>query len=245
MASVFSVLLNGGIFYARVDPRIILRNVVATPGKPTLADLVDGRHYVLLDRIEHASIQQWLQKWIFRLGLITGPYWFVNVLAFGLVARIWKHSGLRLVEGFPIVCLGFMAGFLVLLPVHEHLHGLAYRAFGARQIQVRYDLRRLTALCIAPGEVLTGGKFAVVALAPLAVLQPALVLGVWMMPGGTPSLMMAGACLLHLGACSGDVAFVEYVWSNRGRGLVTFDDPASPVTYFYRRPESGESPASL
>lgn len=175
---------------------------------------------------------------LYRLGLVTTAYWALNLLCLGVIAIAWRGAGLSTVEAFPTACPGMVLGFAVLLPVHEHAHALAYRAVGARGVHVRYHPRRLTAACVAPAAVLTAAEFAVVSLAPLTLINPAPAATLALLPAGKSALMLAGALWMHVGACSGDVAFVQYLWSRRSTRLLTYDDPARPITFFCRpRPQ--------
>ena len=53
-------------------------------------------------------------------------------------------------------------------------------------------------------------------------------------PTGPLALMFSGALLAHTGACSGDVSFLQFLWSQRRHRVFTFDDINRQLTYFYR-----------
>ncbi len=104
---------------------------------------------------------------------------------------------------------------------------------GATDVRVHYELRRVTAHCVANNHVLSGKQFAIVALAPFIVINTLLAILICFFPPGKLLLLLTGALLAHLGACSGDIAFVQYSWRNRFRTLYTYDDASMPRTYFY------------
>jgi hypothetical protein len=201
---------------------------------PTAEQLEQGGDYELVDSVRHESVHAWIRPHLFTLAGVSGAYWGLNLAVLAFVLLIWRTGGLTLSGGFPILCIGMVLGYVVLLPLHEHIHAVAYRTVGAREVRVRYDHRRLTALCVAPSQVLVTREFIMVCLAPLVVLNPLLAIATLLVPVGAPALAVAGALLLHTGACSGDVAFVHYVWSRRSQRLLTFDDRQQPVSYFYR-----------
>jgi hypothetical protein len=203
--------------------------------KPSISDLEDGDEFEVVDIIEHETVHEWLKQHLFAPGWVTAGYWALNLLCVGVIANAWRRANLPPMEAFPTVCLGMTLGFGFLLPIHEHAHAIAYKAVGATGVRVRYHLRRLSAACVAPASVLTSPEFAFVCLAPLITISPALAVATFMVPVGKLRLMLSGALLLHVGACSGDVAFVHYLWSHRHSGLLTVDDPTRPLTFFYRR----------
>jgi len=202
--------------------------------RPTVADLERGAAFELFETIDHVSVHRWTRQHLFSLSWVTASYWLINLLALGVVGLIWHGTSLPLLDGFSKLCLGMVLGWVVLLPIHEHLHALAYRFVGAPSVSVRYELRRMTALCVAPGQVVGSPDFALVCLAPLAVLNPVLAVLTFAPPTGPLALMFSGALLAHTGACSGDVSFLQFLWSQRRHRVFTFDDINRQLTYFYR-----------
>lgn len=202
--------------------------------KPTVADLEKGVAFELIDEVEYASIHQWIQRYLFRIGWITGPFWLLNILAVVVIIVQWRRADTPILEAVPTVCVGMVFGVLALLPIHEHIHGLAYRMMGASNAQVRYELRRVTAYCVAPDQVFSSKEYAFVCLAPFAVLNPLLTVAALVAPAGPVALLLAGALLMHTGACSGDFAIVEYLWSRRGDPVFTFDDSKRERACMYR-----------
>ena len=198
-----------------------------------LAALRDPARYTLLAELTHADdLVSHVQRYLRRGSWITLAYWLTSAFGFAAVVAGARGSGLPGFEAFSTACLGALLGHVLLLPVHEHVHGLVYRALGARAVTVRYDWRRLTAYCVADQFPVTGGCFVAVCLAPLVILTPPLGLLAVATPGRA-GVLLAGAALLHLGACSGDVAFVNFLWHHRDAEVVTYDDVAAGRTYFY------------
>jgi hypothetical protein len=196
------------------------------PG-PSIEDLASGE---LLLRLEHRNLAQQVRPYLGRLTLITAGYWLINGIAAGFA--LWLSS--RQPEfslGLSYICLGMVLGYLVLLPVHETIHALAYRALGYGTVSIQYEFRRLTAYCIADRQVVDAGRFAVVCLAPFSILNLFLVVAV-AMASGVPQVLLAGALLLHIGACSGDIALVNLLWLNRDRRVFTYDDQSNAESRF-------------
>jgi len=207
---------------------------ITSAQKPSIAQLHDPQLYEVIADVGHDEVVRFIQPHLKRLSWITAAYWCLNAAVLAGIVFRWLQSGLRIMDAFPITCLGMVAGYLVLLPIHEHVHAVAYRMIGAAETQVRYNLRRLTGFCEAPWAIVSGGEFVRVCLAPLAVLNPILaILAFWPSPGKL-ALFLAGGLLLHTGACSGDIALVNFVWHHRGRALFTYDDPERKRGCFFR-----------
>ena len=199
---------------------------------PTIRDLAGIEPLVVLRHDEDLAAQ--LRPFLFRLDPLPVAYWLGNLAILLVVVRLAIRSG-SLYLGLSQACMGMVMGYLLLLPLHEGLHALAYRLLGCAGAQVIYRWRTLTAFCVADRVVLAAGSFSLVCLAPSLLLNPLLGLAV-ALTSGVPQLLTAGALLLHLGAASGDLALLNLLWVHRGRGLYTYDDVAARVSCFVSWP---------
>jgi len=201
----------------------------------TVTELKQSDQFELIGTVDHDAIHAWVRPYLFSISPVTIAYWTLNCCVIGWVVLAWSGVNKGIIDTFSILALGMCSGWILLLPVHEYVHAIAYRATGASDARVVYTLRRLTALCIAPGHVVSGRQFAFVALAPFVVLNSALAIAAFAALPGVFTMVLLGALLIHVGACSGDIAFVQYVWLHRSDELYTYDDSRTPQTYFYRR----------
>ena len=202
--------------------------------RPSIAQLNDPGLFELIADIAHSEVIVFVRHHLHRLSWITCLYWLLNAFAFAIIICRWRRSGLPAAGAFPTACLGMVVAYLLLLPVHEHAHAFAYRLLGARETRVRYQLRRLTALCEAPGTVFSGREFVLVCLAPLVIINPVLTALACLVGQDKIGLLISGALLLHTGACSGDIALVNFVWQHRGRAQFTYDDAQQQRGRFFR-----------
>lgn len=121
-----------------------------------------------------------------------------------IAARIARHAGPLLGSGSPwlralALFVANVAGYALVLPLHEGVHALVILALGGRP---RFGLKLpLAAYCTAPDQLFTRNGYLVIALAPLAVLSVAGAVLTWAVPD-------AGACVLLglAGNVSGAVA---------------------------------------
>ena len=201
----------------------------------TVAELRQPDRFELIGTVDHKAIHAWVRPYMFSFSPVTVAYWTLNCCAIACVVLAWPGVNKGIIDTFSILSLGMCAGWLLLLPVHEYVHALAYRLTGASDARVVYTLRRLTAHCIAPGHVVSGHQFAFVALAPFALLNSALAMAAFLAVPGVFTMVLLGVLLVHIGACSGDIAFVQYLWLHRSDELYTYDDSQTTQSFFYRK----------
>lgn len=195
----------------------------------------------VLLRLEHARLAEQLRPYLGERSWVTLGYGILGLaVTGGAIGLAWSRPGSFWMP-FGIVCLGALLGYALLLPLHEGIHALAYRRMGAQRVRIRYDVKRLMAYCIADREVVPAQEFLLVCVAPFFVLNALLALGV-ALASGVPQLLMIGALWLHVGACSGDMALVQFLWRHRDTPIVTYDDEAAGESYFLGILDQGIEP---
>ena len=204
-------------------------------------DLGDAGRFEPLGVLDHADLAPAVNGWLRRSPAVLALYAAANAVALAVAAWAVARSGAPVLEGASRVCVGAVAAYVVLVPVHEAVHALAYRLAGARGVAVSYRWRTLTAFCAADRFVTGGAAFAGVCAAPFVVLNPALVALVAAVPPAWAPVA-AGALVLHVGACSGDAGMLALLWSHRPDRVWTYDDLAAGRTYFFR---AAHGPAAL
>jgi Putative zincin peptidase len=186
--------------------------------------------YVLLAEMAHHSLAEFVieyflkqTSWLTRLHHLLS---LATLTAIILVA----DSVMRALAAFA---LAFVALFLVILPVHELLHALAYRLAGARDIRWDYSWRMAAVWVIAHRFVATSRPFIFVALAPFVVINAALIAGAIAFPKLAVFLLFL--LLWHLHGSIGDWSLLNFMWLHRRRGFFTYDDAVTGRSYFFGR----------
>lgn len=128
--------------------------------------------------------------------------------------------------------LAFAALFLIVLPLHEALHALAYRLVGARDIRWDYSWRMAAVWVIAHRFVVTPKPFIFVALAPF-IINAALIAGAIAFP--KLAVFVLFLLLWHLHGSIGDWSLLNFIWLHRRSGFWTYDDAVTGKSYFYGR----------
>jgi hypothetical protein len=199
------------------------------------ADLRNNPGYTLLAEIRHDDLGDFTNTfyWQKRSWLIWAHYAFsLGVLAaIARVAFLGRYDVDDWLTGFG---LG-VVGFVLLFPVHEGLHGLAYKLLGAREVRFAFSLRQLYAYALAHRFVADARRFAFVALAPFVVINMALIAAAFAFEPFRFYLLCA--LLIHTASTGSDFALLNFLWLNRAHGVVTYDDADERKSYFYASPE--------
>jgi hypothetical protein len=126
---------------------------------------------------------------------------------------------------------GLFAGTILVIPLHELLHGLAYRILGARKIRFGADLQQMIFFVTADRYPVSGYELYFLAMTPFLVINMATVIisAVWF-----PQVILFPAFFLfsHNMMCIGDFALANYVLHARNK-VYTFDVTDKKKSYFY------------
>ena len=197
---------------------------------PTPDQLRQGGYRLLL-ALPHDKLNAFSKTYYFqRITWITlAHYAFCTVLMIawlllGMAGRYESHEWLL---HFTWAALFFLA----LVPIHEGIHALMYRLYGAPTVKVATSLRKLYVYAIAPYFVMNRQQFAWVVITPFIAVTVLLTAGMAFL--APIRHLLLGAMVIHTGGTSGDFAMLSYLWIQRKRGLLTFDDEAEQISYFY------------
>lgn len=150
------------------------------------------------------------------------------------VARQWGHAGQLLGVGPVFVRLAILAvvniaGYLLMLPLHEATHALVILALGGRP---RFGLKLpLAAYCTAPNQLFTRDGYLVVALAPLIGLTALTAVAALLAPN-----LAAGLLLFVAGNVSGAVGDIDVARAVRQLPADTLIVDTETGYIAYRRP---------
>jgi hypothetical protein len=195
---------------------------------------------------EPRSTDDWRpdQKAVLAWNALALLLFVLGLFVFGLpvVARAAHGAGtarttVTISVASPFIVLAATAGLLVL---HEAVHALVMRLFGARpRFGAIMVARLIPALyTTAPGHVFRRGQYVAVAVAPGLALSALGFLACFSPPGGYLVIPLA----IHLAGCVGDVAATERVLRQpAGTGYedlrdgIRFHRPSSSVPPVARR----------
>jgi hypothetical protein len=189
--------------------------------------------YCLDKELDHSELIPFVKANMKQTNPLSVFYWAFNLAAIALfIFFIIQETRLSIGEAFAKFLLGFFLFFLVLLPIHELIHGLFYKLSGAPDVKFAAQWRKLIFYCVADGFVADTKSFLLVALTPFLIINACLII---MMFYATPGLFYTflGALILHTGGCFGDFGLASYLYNHKLSRPVTYDDAAGKKTYFF------------
>ncbi len=152
-----------------------------------------------------------------------------GVVGYGVGQLIAKNSA---VDSFLLQLGVGVAALFLLLPVHEFIHGLAFKGIGAPTIGYGYSLKSMMIYAYCQKFPTTLREVAFVAVMPFLILTAGL-LAAWVV-WPTYGVSWATLLVLHTSGCIGDFVLINYYLKNRHRTIYTYDDlEGERKTYFF------------
>ena len=191
--------------------------------------------YVLLDSLGHKELIPFVRTYLKKRTPISLFYTISNVVTAGIIVFwFWKCYGtdnFNLGDGFTHFSYGLAIAF-GLIPLHEYIHVLAYKSQGALNTSYDANLKKFYFMALADKFVANKKEFRVVALAPFVVITTILILllfftsQIW-------TFTIFGVLLTHTAFSSGDFGILSYFDFHKDKNIVTYDDKANGISYFY------------
>ena len=139
---------------------------------------LEANGYRLVDKLEFDELMPlmmpYLKKWnLATAGFVLSSFLCVlgSVFFFALNA---KMSTIEKGTGAGYYFLGLILAY-ALIPLHEYLHALAYKAVGAKEVAYDVNLKKMIFLTVAHKFVAGSKEFTFVALTPFVVISALLV----------------------------------------------------------------------
>lgn len=216
--------------------------------RPTVDELHDSGRYRLIESFRIDDMNQFILRelgtkppaqqpgkrtwrdWLMLLAIavVGGVLGFFT--ATGLLKGVGKPSLVLLLGQFGAALLGLF----VLLPLHEFIHGLAFKRVGAPKVGYGYSVKSLIVYAYSQNFPTTLREVAFVAVMPFLVITSALLIGWLLLPAYKVFWVLL--LLIHTSACIGDFALIRYWYKNRPRTIYTYDDVEDQrMTYFFER----------
>jgi hypothetical protein len=204
----------------------------------TVAQLRDHPDYELWLELKHHEIMPFVQAEFSRQSPLLRAYLYFNLfLLLGMAALMgWQvyHGQVALGKALQCWALGMVAVLTILIPVHEGIHGLAYKLVGAPRVRYGADLSKFIFYAMADHFVVASRHFYIVAMAPFVVLGIFALLPIFYVSLNYQWFCW-GVLLMHTGACAGDFAMLSFYLRHRDEDLRSYDDVQQGVSFFFRR----------
>lgn len=190
-------------------------------------------NYIIKETLNHNDILEFIKPWLKKKNVYTITY-NVSVMAGFLVVGFFVGAMISRGEmNFEVInqfFLGIMIAFLV-IPIHELLHGIAYKIMGAETVQYRVVWSKLLFYAAADGYPAGYKEFRFVALLPITVITLVGLLLI-VFSGFEWSVIMLGFIITHAAFCGGDFGLLSYMYEHKDEAMITIDDMEKGETYF-------------
>jgi len=216
--------------------------------RPTVESLHHSSEYQLVESFTIDEMAQFLAREAGvqktesgKLAKNKAGFWFL-MLGMGLfggaigwlIGAASKYSAdLQWLGAGGQLGLGFLAFFIIALPLHELIHAAFFKMLGAPKVGFGYSAKGLMVYAYAQRFVMQLRENALVAAMPFVLITSLLaVLLVFV-----PQLQFVWLLILvfHTLGCMGDFILIKHAWKNRRKNMVTYDDLEERRTYFFRR----------
>ena len=115
--------------------------------------LQNPEEYTLLRELAHQDLLSFVQSQLRIKNSIRTVFYVLNIAIVVLVVIVvflrFRNGQLQGAEVLLQASLGFFLFFIILLPLHEWIHGLAYRKVGAEKVSYVAQWRKLVFYALA------------------------------------------------------------------------------------------------
>jgi Putative zincin peptidase len=196
--------------------------------------------YVLMDRMAYTELTLFVKTYLKKKTRSSILYRVIKIILYLLIFFFYAEyyiSGNLKFFAFIHFLYGFPITLIILLPVHEYIHILAFKLLGAKQTSVSFNFNSLYFLAIADKFVLDRKEFLFVVLAPFITISLLLaILSFFVVKFWIPAVL--GALFFHTLLCVADMALCSYLDLHKDKEVVTYDDKDNKAMYFYGKAKS-------
>ncbi|HEX8032594.1 MAG TPA: DUF3267 domain-containing protein [Ktedonobacterales bacterium] len=205
---------------ADADPRgmRLVARLLSIPVRQRLVAAIRSgrlREIDCIDLLAEENLPQLARRGAWLLAVATVGFVGLDVAA-SIVHRASPLPGGSAALQIGAVIAGNIAGYVVMVPVHEAVHAAMILALSGRP---RFGLKLpFAAYCTAPDQLFTRNGYIAVALAPLVALTAAGIVATWLAPhvGAYLVLGLAG----NVSGAVGDLVAVERLRRLPARALI-------------------------
>jgi len=207
------------------------------PDLKPVSEILKEQGYTLDAALHHQELIPFVKKYIYKRNAVTLTFLLLNLLfvSLWLISNIYNITveSLTLNKAFTGFSFGIIIAFL-LTPLHELLHGIAYRISGAHKISYKANWKKFYFMAIADKFITTRKSFYFVGLTPFVVIS-FLLINISLITAPGQQVVWLTALWMHAAMCSGDFGLISYFAENKTLDVITYDDEANSISYFYSR----------
>lgn len=189
--------------------------------------------------LTHQDLIPFVKKYLFQKNPVTHFYLFFNIACalILIAAGVYYILSDRITFGDLIQYFAYGCGIpFLLIPLHEGLHGLAYKYCGADKVSYDVNWKQLYFMAIADKFVADRKAFYIVGLTPFVIITVVLKIIAFIFPDPAVIVTMISTIFIHGSMCAGDFGLLSYFASHKGKEVVTYDDRVGGKSYFFIKP---------
>jgi len=131
-----------------------------------------------------------------------------------------------------LILLSLVLFAILVIPLHELLHALAFKFLGAKNVSIHAQWDRMLFYAIADKFVMSSREFVFLALTPFVLINFTLIFGIFFLHSEWKVISVV-FLFFHLTGCIGDFALLGYLYKNRFSKILNYDDKDLQMSYFY------------
>ncbi len=204
----------------------------------SVPELQDEQKYHLLTKLHHNDIVPFVLRYIRKINPVTSIFYVLNILFLAYILKYLMNILLYANFGLKNILLYSASGLIIfpviLIPIHEIIHGLVYLAVGAKRIKFGIDLSQYIFYVTADQFVASKNEIIKVAFTPFIIINILLILGTQYFEG--PVTWSFVLCLfVHSTMCIGDFSMASFFVEHWDKELYTYDNLNEKSSYFYEK----------
>jgi hypothetical protein len=206
---------------------------------PDVEFIKTSGRFRLVRELKFSEILSFVLEYIRKPNVFTFFYLAINILflilfvvqiGYGFLENGFSYNTFK--TFFPGLLWGTMVGSLLIIPIHEGIHALAFLIIGAKKIRFGADLKQM--IFYATAENFAAGRkgFTFVAIAPFAFIN-LISLPFLLTEEADTRIFITIMLLLHNIMCIGDFAMMSFFREHKDLEMFTFDEIESRTAYFF------------
>lgn len=202
--------------------------------KPTTEELKDEEKYSLISLVPFENLLVFLFENM-KTDTKTMRFFFIFLLMciFSVIFFLFQTED-SFGQIFWLGLIGLIASFTIMVPIHELLHGLAFKLLGAKSLKFGKDLKQMMFYVTVDHFVMSRKEFSFLAMAPFFIITFTLLVIELIVPGPIRWFCLS-AMFWHTTMCIGDFAMLAYFEKHKNSEVFTYDDAQKKITYFYSK----------
>lgn len=181
-------------------------------------------------RLHHKMMLPFVLTYVKKRTIVMWLFWVINSLILLYGIAMFTTLPFRLLPATGRALAGaFM--FILLIPFHELLHGIAYKITGARKVSYGYDLKQFVFYALADRHVVGTKAFYLVAFTPFVVIT-AMMIRLIDTSESINIFIWWSMLMFHSWGCIGDFAMASWFYIHRKQQPLTYDLADEQVSVF-------------